>query len=400
MSLLYLDTARLGLMSPSAQRAQRDYMRLTGEEGGSPYFMRFLREGLAACPAGMERRYPGLAAWAGVGELKSSLRRLAGHRTDLPVLLANRSAQLMRLAARLLFHPCRRVLVTDLGWPAYHDILREEASRAGRAVVSVPLRDDALRGALDADEAVARVAAVFARERCDGLCLTAVSNLGVQLPAERITRALEQRHRVRFVVVDGAQDFCHLPGRLAAEYCDLYLTGCHKWLSAHLPLGVAFYGRRGSRGVIDTLTSLLVRSGDLDDPLLRFTAQLEFDRLDGVTETVNLLPLFTARGAATDAAAGPWQGRVGNLTACEQVARSAGWRPLLPEPSLRSGILLLEPDRTRPPSSSADATRDRLREAGVVATTYDGGRVRLSMPSAPLTPPSLALLHGALRVAA
>jgi selenocysteine lyase/cysteine desulfurase len=372
-------------------------MAFVSDEGGSPYFMRFLRHGLAGCPSGMADRYAGLATWQGVGELKATLRTLAGHRPDLPVLLANRSAHLMRLAARLLFHPCRKVLVTDLGWPAYHRILEEEARRTGRHVVTVALRDAILSGALDEDGVVKRVAHSFAREGCDGLFLTAVSNLGVRLPAERITRLLEEYHRVRFVVIDGAQDFCHLPGRLAAEYCDLYLTGCHKWLSAHLPLGVAFYGRRRSRGVIDTLVQRLVGSGDLDDPLLRFTTQLEADRLDGVTETVNLLPLFTARGAATDAASGRVACRAENRSACERVATVAGWAPLSPHPSLRSAILLLEPTGAKTRETNPDALRDRLRDAGLVATTYDGGRVRLSMPGSALDSRQLDTLQRALR---
>ena len=42
---LYLDTARLGRMSPRAQRAQIDFVRLAGEEGCTLYWERFLRDG-------------------------------------------------------------------------------------------------------------------------------------------------------------------------------------------------------------------------------------------------------------------------------------------------------------------------------------------------------------------
>ena len=121
--LLYLDTARLGRMSPAAQRAERALVSLAAEEGNSAYFERFVRHGLGECPLAAEERYSGLGHWAGVGELKQSLRGLAGHRPDLPVLIAHRSALLMKLAARALCSSCRNVLVTDLGWPGYHDIL-------------------------------------------------------------------------------------------------------------------------------------------------------------------------------------------------------------------------------------------------------------------------------------
>ena len=87
--------------------------------------------GAGAWPAAAQERYPGLAGWGGVSALKESLRVLAGSPADLPVLLANRSAQLMKLAARLLFHPCDNVLVTDVGWPPYHDVLAAEAARGG-----------------------------------------------------------------------------------------------------------------------------------------------------------------------------------------------------------------------------------------------------------------------------
>ena len=45
---LYLDTARLGRMSPRAQRAQFDFVRLAVEEGCTLYWERFLRHGFAA----------------------------------------------------------------------------------------------------------------------------------------------------------------------------------------------------------------------------------------------------------------------------------------------------------------------------------------------------------------
>ncbi|MBX9578822.1 MAG: hypothetical protein K2X87_00805 [Gemmataceae bacterium] len=160
--LLYLDTARLGRASPGAARAQADAVRLAADEGGSAYFDRFLRRGLDALPPAVRDRYPGLAPWAGVGELKGALRRLAGHRPDLPVLLAARSAALMGFAARLLTRLCRNVLTTDLGWPPYHDQLVTTATRFGRTVTTLAVRDDALAGRVTADEVVDRACRRYA----------------------------------------------------------------------------------------------------------------------------------------------------------------------------------------------------------------------------------------------
>ena len=201
---LYLDTARLGRMSPAAQRAERSLVSLAAEEGNSAYFERTVRRGLRECPLASEERYSsGLGHWAGIGELKQSLRTLARQCPDLPVLVAHRSAQLMKLAARLLFHSCRNVLVTDLGWPAYHDVLAHEAERASRGVTTVEVRTEVLSGKLGEAELIDQVCVAFDRERCDGLFLSGVSNWGVRLPVERIVRRLEKMHRVWFVVVDG-----------------------------------------------------------------------------------------------------------------------------------------------------------------------------------------------------
>jgi hypothetical protein len=342
-----------------------------------------------------------LAGWRGVGALKASLQALAGGQPGLPVLLAARSAALMRLAARLLFHPCRRVLTVDLGWPGYHAALEAEARRAGRAVSVVPLLDDVLAGRVGADEIVERVRAECLSRSCDGLFLPAVSSHGVRLPVERVVRTIEAAREPRFVVVDGAQEFCHAPAQLASGCCDLYLAGCHKWLGGYHPMGVAFYGRPRSASFVDTVVAHLDRTGELDDPLLRFTDGLERGRAAGVDETVNLAPLFTGHGAAGEAVCSPpsdrFAARVANAERAGESARGAGWEPLRPDRRLRSGILLLRPLRPEARARPAGVTRAAFAAAGVVLTAYEGGLVRLSMPDAPWSGQDLADLVGGLR---
>jgi hypothetical protein len=402
-SHLYLDTARLGRMTPGAQRAVTDFARLAGDEGASPVLDRFLRAGFEPDDAASRDRYPGLAGWMGVSELKQSLRLLAGHRPDLPVLLAARSAQLMKFAARLLFHPCSNVLVTDLGWPEYHAILEAEARRATRTVTSVPLRDGVLQAGLGEADVVERVRSEFVQHGCDGLFLTSVSNLGARLPVAEIVRAVEATRRLRFVVVDGAQGFCHTLADLRDEFCDLFLAGCHKFLGAYHPMGVGFYGRRRSRWVIETVLAQLLRAGDLDDPLLRFSAELEGDVGRPVSETVGLTSLFACQGAATDAMTGEstlfsrLPDRLHNLSVAAEVAAADGWRPLLPDPALRSGILLLQAERAGTRRSDAQALRSEFHDRGVSLTAYRDGMVRLSMPDRPWALEELALLQQACR---
>lgn len=385
--VLYLDTARLGRMSAGARRAVHAFTDLVGEEGGSLYSDRFLRHGLASCPPSFGDRYPGLAGWGGVGELKAALRSLAGLPPGLPVLLAHRSAELMRLAARLLFHPCRNVLVTDLGWPGYHDILTDVARQTGRRVTVVALRDRALAGTADAAAAVEAVQRAYADMECDGLFLSAVSNLGFRLPVRAMVRAAEAVGEVRFVVVDGAQDFCHDGADIAGETCDLYLAGCHKWLEAYHPLGLAFYGRRPSAGVIETTLAHLVAAGEIGDPLLRFVPHLESGRADPPLETVAVLPLLACAGAAhgrtePDTKA-RLESRLRNLAVAGERLRPAGWSPLLTDPALRSGILLLRAEREAVRGQPPEVVRSAFHAAGVALTAYPAGHVRLSMPDRP-----------------
>ncbi|HLN33193.1 MAG TPA: aminotransferase class V-fold PLP-dependent enzyme [Gemmataceae bacterium] len=401
--LLYLDTARVGRMSRSAQAAHLDYARLATDEGGSLFFERFLRQGVDSSPAKIHEFYPGLATWRGIGQLKHSLRALASGRRDLPVLLANRCAALMRFASRLLFHPCRNVLVTDLGWPAYHSILEAEAQRASRSVTTVHICQAILSRHLTEDELIQRLRNEFLDQGCDGLFLSAVSNLGVRLPVERIVRAIEATSEVRLIVIDGAQDFCHASSDLRNEYSDLYLAGSHKWLKAHHPMGVAFYGKRRSSSFIETGLDHLLATGELDDPLLRFSRQLETCSLDGTSETVSLASLFSCQGAANDilsdieySAHGLAQ-LVNTSDAAADVARVSGWYPLRPEASFRSGILLLEAEKAATKLASAEALRSGFYEKGIALTAYDNGIIRLSVPEHGWKPGDLDRLGGALQ---
>ena len=53
---LYLDTARMGAISPAAARAGQAFLSLAGTEGCSPCFEAFLREGIAAWPLPLQQR--------------------------------------------------------------------------------------------------------------------------------------------------------------------------------------------------------------------------------------------------------------------------------------------------------------------------------------------------------
>jgi len=389
-------------MSPSAQEAHRHFIQLAGEEAGSMYVEQFLRFGAESWPGAICMRYAGLADWRGISALKQSLRHLAGVLPELPLLLAARSAQLMKFAARLLFHPCENVLVTDAGWPAYQAILERERSEREHLITQVSVRAAILREQATEEEIVSRICSAYLKNHCDGLFLTAVSNDGIRLPVERIVQEVRSRRPPRLTVVDGAQDFCHVYPDLRHECCDLYLAGCHKWLGAYFPMGLAFYGRRRSQTVIETVLDQMVQDGDLDDPLLKFSKQLERNALDGYTETLNLSPLFSCQGAVVDACRScpetplQFKCRLANACVVAEASRGTTWRPLLPDPAFRSGILLLQNERADARRASPEAMRAAFHSQGLALTAYEGSVIRLSMPPTSWQGDEVELIRNAL----
>lgn len=388
-------------MCPRAGEALYAAGRLAAEEGLSPLFGEFLMHGLAALPGGRRHGFRGLHDWQGVGELRRVLGRVLEARGSPQVLIASRSSTLMRLAARLLVLRCRRVLTTDLEWPGYSDVLAREARRFGRELVTAPVSALAF-GGTRADELVSAVLDCFCRQGCDGAFLSAVSYLGVRLPADALCERLAERRGTRFVVIDGSQATAHAPMAGLAS-CDLFLTGCHKWLCAHLPVGVAVCPRPRSAGLIRATAAEMLASLELDDPLLRFTGELEADEVPGYGETVAVSCLFTARAAAEEflmcgGAAERFPTLIRNAEGAVEAARGTGWGPLRPHTSLHSGMLLLAPhrDTARVPP---DELRRRFEGAGVVLTAYETGRIRLSMPSRPWEGGQLERLREALRLA-
>ncbi len=394
---LYLDTARLGQMSKTAQLALFDFIRFAGEEGGSLYFDRLLRHGSQALPRPLIDHYPALNSWHGLESLAGDLRSAAGARSDSRVIVANRSSQLMRFAARLLFGPCTNILITDLTWPSYERILREQLGHADRHITKVSLRDEILSGSLDVADVVKRSVSAFSRHRCDGLCLPAVDNLGIRFPVREVVDAISRVAKLRFVVIDGAQELCHLPFSLADDYCDFYIAGCHKWMRAHNPLGLGFYGRPRSRDYVETRLSQAIHSGGIDDPLLTFSEEIVRGSQSQFGETVNLSPLFSCQGALRDfSETSRHEIRMENAARIRQVARETSWSAPLPREPFRSAIVILDSGRGGHSSPTSSVLRAAFLRRGVALTAYDDGRLRLSAPSRPLDERNLARLKQAL----
>lgn len=383
--LQYLDTARLGRMTPAATDAQLDFVRLSAEEPSSLYFEQFLRDGFSAWPVSYQNRFPGLKSWTGVAGLKQSLRQLTQAPDDWQVLLANRSLTLIGLAANSLFRMCRNVLTTDLSWSTYQQAVEYQAARAHNRITSISLRDGILRERWSAGDIVAWLTDAYARNRCDGLFLPAVDHLGIRLPIPEIVERIRRSHELRFCLVDAAQAFCHVPLGDCLVHADFVVAGGHKWMGAALPIGIGLFGQTRSREAIEHRLSELGRRQALADPLLQFTEQLATGNLNGHSETANLTSLFACAGAASDRLmVTPFQANGEPLSVDELLPTlrtpSTEWRPLLPAKGLRTRILLLESHNPVMRQQSSAAIRRTWLEAGSVITAYREALVRVSLP--------------------
>jgi hypothetical protein len=397
-SCLYLDTARMGKISPTALAIQSDYLRFSAERGCSDAIRSLLLRGDKDWSPKLRRRYPVLAGWHGVGPLKSRLGQIAGAGRRSKVMLASRSHALMTLASYLLFGNCETVLTVDLAWPAYQEILKQVADKLGRRVVHLAVRE-IIEGDSDADSVINAITEGYRQAHASALFLPAISHDGVRLPIRQICDAIKCKGELRFFVVDGAQHLAHGDESVAEMDCDFYLAGTHKWLRGLYPLGVGIYGHARSRAMVETAICELTAIGILSDPLMQLTSQLELHRLDDVTETVNLSGLLSAHGASLDARCScarrhTLQTQLTNVDAVRRLAEDSGWRPARRATALQSGILMLHPPKSW--TENPYDLRSQLERRGVSATTYDNGIVRFSMPRRNLPSDHLNLIRRSL----
>ncbi len=388
-------------MTPSAQWALQDFVRVAGEVGCTLYFERFFQDGFSAWPTNFQNRYGGLRSWGGVAELKAALASFAGLPSDSRPLLAGRSTNLMKLAAKLLFQGGKRVLVTDLTWPSYERILKREARKANGRIQSLRVRAAILRGEISGAKLIDRMLKRVIATKCDGVVLPAISHDGIRLPIEEIIQAVRNSVPSSFLVVDGSQAFGHAPVNLSLTPCDFYLAGCHKWLGSHLPMGIGFCPNPATQAEVHQHCADRIDARKLDDPLLAFLTSIESGRMRRFTETVNLSPLFSCRGALQDQfiegpIAGRFRRRMANAGLVQRIARMTEWIPLLPDREFQSASVLLQAKSAATREWAPSDLRERFQSRGIALTCYDRGVIRLSMPSVPLSTPETGSLIQAL----
>ena len=124
---MYLDTARRGQISDTAKRVLNEIVRFNADYGSCLYFDDLLYGGFDDWRPSLKRSFPNLQWWRGLDHLKNDFLELAnGDRESGNALLASRTAELMKLSAKMLFARCRNVLIVDSTWPSYEDILTSQ----------------------------------------------------------------------------------------------------------------------------------------------------------------------------------------------------------------------------------------------------------------------------------
>lgn len=392
--LLYLDTARLGQMSPRACRASVDFACFASEYGGSLYFTDFLSRGSHADE--MLGNFPHLADWQGIDRFKSAILEMAGSRDGTECLVAARSSTLMKFAARVLAGVCRNVLLTDLCWPSYERIAANEQERTNSRLTRLRLRSAIFERRFNREQLVDFIADQFVEQRCDGLFLPLVDNLGIHLPVAKIVTRIQQQTELRLVVIDAAQAINQVSIESALCCCDIMIAGCHKWIEAFNPLGIALYGNPGSKEYVRDSMQRLCSERIIDDPLMTFTKSLESSGRDRFGETVSAAPLITANAAIRstyDQIAG--ESLEENRCVIADLAAGAGWRLFHPHSEFSSRIMLLKSSSSQTQNLKPDALCRKFLEHGVALTAYRQGLVRISLPTKEFDESELALLKQA-----
>lgn len=387
--LLYLDTARLGQVSPSAKRALTGALEFNQALGASAYFDELLFSGVDAIKIAGD--FDGLEFWQGIEHFSDGVSRAFFGASDGHTVLASRTGSLMSLAAKMLFARCSNVLVTDLNWQPFNEILFESRINSNCCISTVEIKNQIFDLHETEDEIIQSIASAYIANECDGIFLPAVCNLGVVLPIPKLLNAIRERAEIRCSVVDAAQAINHVDLRWVKDAVDFTFGGTHKWLRSYEPMAVGYFAKPGSRTFIQDLINRELANDSLADPLLRITQTSASQK----SETINLCPLFAAAGALQDAEVISNSVDSGDVrTIVRQIADKAGWSEIPVSEDFHSRIMLLKKPELK--NAEAGFVRKQLMRKGVAVTNYPGGICRISMPQS-ISDEQAELLETALR---
>lgn len=371
--LLYLDTARLGQASPSAKRALIGALDFNQAVGASAYFEELLFGGAGA--VNITEEFDGLELWQGIAQFSEDIKQTFFGSNEGQAVFASRTASLMSLAAKMLHARCSKVLVADLNWQPFNEILVQSRSNSNFRISSVEIKDKIFSHHGTSAEVIQTIVSAYISNGCDGIFLPAVCNLGVALPIPEILNAIRERGEIRFSVVDAAQAINHVDLRWAKNAVDFTFGGTHKWLQSYEPMALGYFAKPSSRTFVQDSIKRELAINALADPLLRITHSDAFQK----PQTVNLCPLFAVSGALKDAQSGMPSIDSDNARAVlHRVAGRADWDCFSVSREFQSRIVLLNKKRFQ--NAEAGVIRKMLSRMGVAVTDYTGGICRISLP--------------------
>ena len=381
LSPLYLDSARLGQLSPYARRSLDDFLDFVATTPTHPQLIHWLRTG-AALPNGLGS----LSRWRGIAAFEQSIAKTFGASEGSRVFISSRSVTLIRLGLQQLFKRCRRCLTVDTCWPKYLQELHHASAEKSDSVFVKSYRRPVFDRGVSVEEFCENLCMVYCSEGCDGLFLPAVDHLGTRIPVAKIVRTIREfGGEIRFLVVDAAQALGHVPLDEDCKVADFLVAGTHKWLRSYSTLGIGVAPQLTSSAAIENGVQQALLRSVADDGLLAFIEQLR-GTVNIQSETVNLCPMLSAFGAlqtARTATANSVTAQMQNARNVIRIAERAGWYAELPDNELRCGIVLLQlpKDRRQIPASQLQQI---FADQSIFLTTYDHGMVRLSLPVEPL----------------
>jgi hypothetical protein len=387
--MLYLDTARLGLVSPSAKRALIAAMEFNQVFGAGAYFDELLMSGAGGVAGANE--FDGLEIWPGIEAFSADIKETFFGSNQGDLVFASKTSSLMLLAAEMLFGRCSRVLVTDLNWQPYDGILESVANEKKGQISKVEIKQQIFIQSLSVDAVVEKIASTFVTEKCDGIFLPAVCDWGIKLPVQRVLRRICGHREIRFSMVDTAQAINHIDLHWVRGEVDFSFGGTHKWLRSYEPMAIGHFAKPSSRTFIRDAIDRHLADNPLADPLLRITQSNAPQK----SETVNLCPLFAAGGALRDAKTTQLETHSDHpRSAMGDAVSSTNWEIVCSDTDLNSRIRILK----NPNLEYADPRliRNTLNRMGVTASVYAGGICRVSVPE-PITQFQVERINLALR---
>lgn len=390
---LYLDDARIGRMKPTARILHNLFLDCASEFPSS-------QELLSIITGEYEHVDLKRHGWSGINQLRNLAGQQLANASSDQICIASRTRSLMLLAIQMMRQWVGHCLLFDNGWPLFHRDLTDELARNNRRTSMINVRDKLWNEHWTSRDLCDYICAESNRLRCDGVLITAMDSLGTKIPVLDLCRQLRAETSVDFIVVDATQSLGQYDCSDQFAEADLVISSTHKWVGSYLPLAIACASNSMTSRRVMEFISLASRSNHECDHLTHFDECLKLGCDTKAPETVNLSCLFAACGALLDSK--PPHNTIvhENRSLVEHCIRSSGWRFIGPIRSFQERVIVIRPNRMdRVSASTSNRLRNIMESLGIVVSTYDGGMMRLALPSELLSAAQLDLLQSALTLA-